>query len=536
MSVQQPVVETSVSDFEDCEEVQRSIVTNPDYKDLGETILNLFELKDTESLLTLINYLEKEVLETGMFDESNNTLLHHASIHGYEKGVEALLDKRLNLSMCNDDGWTPFHLASYYGQSSVLQLLLKSGIEDIDQKIPEGLAALHLATDPGSLQCLISHGATIDIRDRNGDTALHRVLDLLRDPRNLTAPSLFKVLLSCDKEERVKQFTKENMTSRQPLDFACAFLEKDIVEDMCYAGAPVNSRSRFGILPLHSAALKGDVGVAKVLLDFDADLDGVDEHESTALHFACGIEGNEQIIEFLLKMGSSVDLQNDDGETALHYACSISNNEKVIRMLLEHQASVNLTNEDGCTALHLAASAGCESAVIILLDHEADSTVMDIEGKRPFDYSANRKVRDLLENSHVRSHLKAIRKAIELDDEPSVAEIIDNNSSVDINLQDAEGETALHYAVEHGNPIIIRHLMEKKASPNVGSIDKGTVLHVAAAKSGKEVIQTLFEGGANLHAKDGDKREPLAVALEKWNWIAARAISDLLVAEKAGNT
>jgi len=227
-------------------------------------------------------------------------------------------------------------------------------------------------------------------------------------------------------------------------------------------------------------------------------------------------------------------MQDNFGDTALHYACYHANNKKAVTLLLEHQASVNMTNSKIRTVLHLAALQGCESTVKILLDHEADPEVIDIHGMRPIDCNDDYKVRDLLREVDARSHLQVLREAIELGDERSVADIIDN-SSVDIDVQDNQGKTALHYAAEHGNLIIIRLLLLKGASLDVRSNDKGTALHVAAAKSGGEVIQALFKGGASLHAEDVDKREPLVIALEEKNWHAARAISNLLLGEKQGN-
>jgi ankyrin repeat protein len=203
-------------------------------------------------------------------------------------------------------------------------------------------------------------------------------------------------------------------------------------------------------------------------------------------------------------------------------------------LLLEHQASVNVTNSKRLTVLHLAALQGCESTVNILLDHEADPKVIDIYGMRPFECGADYKVRDLLRDFDAKSHLQDLREAIELGDERSVADIIDN-SSVDIDVQDSQGKTALHYAAEHGNLIIIKLLLSKEASLDVRSNDRGTVLHVAAAKSDEKVIEALFERGANLHAEDVDERKPLAVVLKNGNWIAARAISNLLLGGKQGN-
>lgn len=112
--------------------------------------------------------------------------------------------------------------------------------------------------------------------------------------------------------------------------------------------------------PLMYACEKRNLAVAKLLLEYRADIDLQSYDEDTALIMAVSgsidnIEenGNKEIVELLLKQGANANLQNEDGYTALLIAVS-SGNKEIVQLLLENGADINIKNIDGKTAWSLA--------------------------------------------------------------------------------------------------------------------------------------------------------------------------------------
>lgn len=70
------------------------------------------------------------------------------------------------------------------------------------------------------------------------------------------------------------------------------------------------------------------------LIEEGAEIDEVDEHGKTALHYAV-LSANTDIVQFLIDQGASIDKQDSSGKTPLSYA----KNKKIKRLLTEAGAS-----------------------------------------------------------------------------------------------------------------------------------------------------------------------------------------------------
>lgn len=76
----------------------------------------------------------------------------------------------------------------------------------------------------------------------------------------------------------------------------------------------VRDRGTLGDTPLHVAAIWGDVGVGRLLLDAGADPNVQGEYGNTPLHEAVEQQQYE-FVKLLLARGASKRVQNDDGLT-----------------------------------------------------------------------------------------------------------------------------------------------------------------------------------------------------------------------------
>lgn len=116
---------------------------------------------------------------------------------------------------------------------------------------------------------------------------------------------------------------------------------------------------------LHSAALMGHLGVAKVLLKHGANPNLPDQEQRYPLHLAAR-EGHVAICNLLLKSGADKDQRTTSGVTALHLAAA-SNFAALVVALIKSGLDKDLKDEDGNTPLLIASALGNVGVVRSLL-------------------------------------------------------------------------------------------------------------------------------------------------------------------------
>lgn len=65
--------------------------------------------------------------------------------------------------------------------------------------------------------------------------------------------------------------------------------------------------------------------------------------------------------------------------------CCLDNNIPGIELLLECNANINIQDDDFWTPLHVAAACGYRDMVLYLLEHNADCTLLDVDGNFAYD-------------------------------------------------------------------------------------------------------------------------------------------------------
>jgi len=124
-----------------------------------------------------------------------------------------------------------------------------------------------------------------------------------------------------------------------PMGMALHREDREMVRLLLDHGADANAASH-GYSPLQTAAGYDLVGIAALLLEFGANLEGRDGTGSTALMLAA-INGRTHMARFLLRQGADVNALNNEDWTALMGAVSKGNVE-MARLLLENGADAHL--------------------------------------------------------------------------------------------------------------------------------------------------------------------------------------------------
>ena len=222
--------------------------------------------------------------------------------------------------------------------------------------------------------------------------------------------------------------------------------------------------------PLFLAAARGHLDVLRCLIENGADINASSADNCTPLMIAIE-NGNINVATFLIQHAANVDLKDDRGDTALQYAVSryilhnCNHSLKVCSCLIKHGADVNGCNNNKGpnnrrTPLMIGSRYGRVDVMTFLIKHGADVNLQDEEGATPLHYAAdyaevnsdvscealgclieNRANVDAVANNGCTSLMKAIRKV-------SVVTFLTEHGA-NIDLQDKNGDTALHYAA-HG--------------------------------------------------------------------------------------
>ena len=134
-----------------------------------------------------------------------------------------------------------------------------------------------------------------------------------------------KALLKSDP----KIFNTTNSEGYSPLTLACYRSNNDVAKLLLDNGSDINKQSPMGT-PLMASVVKGNLEMAKILLEKKADPDLTDTKKTTALIYAVQFK-NIEMIKLLLEYDPNQSQKDDSGKTAFEYAV-FSNNQEIINL------------------------------------------------------------------------------------------------------------------------------------------------------------------------------------------------------------
>jgi len=174
------------------------------------------------------------------------------------------------------------------------------------------------------------------------------------------------------------------------VDLAISQARVDVLDFLVKNGLNINIKiDARGSMPIHLAALAGNVETVKWLLDNGAKIDARSGKNETPLQMAAS-KGNVDVIRYLRKQGANVNVKDNNGFTPLHWAIlnagSVENYVENIKCLADLGADVNARDNKGLTPLYWAAASDgtCQIENIkCLVDLGADINAKDSNGRTP---------------------------------------------------------------------------------------------------------------------------------------------------------
>jgi ankyrin repeat protein len=390
-------------------------------------------------------------------EPDGTTALHWAAYRNDVEIAGALVEAGARVEAANRYGVRPLSLAALGGHAEVVRLLLEAGA-DANTTQGDGETTLMLAARSGSaasVQALLAHGGAVDAR--------------------------------------------ESWRNQTPLMWAAAEGHPEVVRLLVKAGADVTARSRNGFTPLLFAAREGHISTVAALLDVGSTLDeslAVNSAESAggvareqreasldAFLLAAG-NAHFELAAFLLDKGANPNA-SPRGWTALHQVSWVRKmgetggndpppqgsgnmtSMEFVKKLLASGADVNAKvtsrrlplgasrlNFLGATPFFLAARTADLELMELLLDLGADPRAATAEGTTPLMVAAG-----------VGSSLPGEEPGTE----PEALDAVKMTLSLggDVNLVDANGDTAMHGAAYKHLPVVAQFLGDAGAKMEI---------------------------------------------------------------------
>ena len=277
--------------------------------------------------------------------------------------------------------------------------------------------------------------------------------------------------------------------------------------------------------PVADAAMRGDQGSVRALLQQGADVNAAQGDGMTALHWAAD-RGDLEMARMLVYAGAGLDAVTRMAEyTPLHLA-SRAGHGAVVRALLEAGSDPAApTASGGATPLHLAASAGDPEAVAALVDHGADVDAReDRAGQTPLIFAAAQNrveaIRALLAGGADPSLTTAVVDMVELEESlrggqqdqvrQQIAAQLAARAAQEQKEENEEEEGEEEEGEEEKKPAEAPKPLSM--GQQVGHMGGMTALLHAARQGHAEAVEALLEAGAEIDQVSADGTTPIFIA------------------------
>lgn len=351
------------------------------------------------------------------------------------------------------------------------------------------LPALFIAEEPmikqnlhlEIIRCFISN-AEVDVNARgvNGKTALHYAIE---------SDDLALVDLLFNKKN-INPFVKDN-TGKAPLDYAQEENKTRVLQ------ALINNKygpDRDSLL--HLAAAVDEAQAVRYLIERGIDVNSRNALHHTPLHLAAG-EGHTNIAQILVEEGGAeIDVFDARNLTPLHYAVN-NKRLKAVELLIKLKANVNAVSvgqsSTGLSPLHIAVSNSSYDERDLCLDivkclistPQCEVNSQDHEEQTPLHYA--------VDGNGI-----------------NTTDVLLSRKDIDPLMKDDNGKTPFEYAVEGNKQEIVKALGDNRYGTNSNHL-----LHLAAQKGYTKVIEILIKEGEDVNVLNNKNQSPIYFAAKK---------------------
>ncbi len=441
-------------------------------------------------------------------DTNGNSPLSLA-LAGSSEMLEAVVNET-NAGLTDSNGNTPLHLALICDAPLAKIQYMISLMKDVNTRNKDGNSALFLSI--------------LKNRQKVGELLLAKNADIFSTNTNNNSPLRLALKYGGSVQDWLitsKTIKQKDGTGNTVLHYAAEWQYKDAISGLVMKGADISAKNANGETPLFSAVKTNNPEIIQTVVDCGADIKARDNLGSTAMHTAVRWDAPASI-DKLLALGINVNAQNTAGKSPLAEAV-IAGKFEIAKKLLASGADPNTSDSNGVTVL-MDAIRGCsKDSVQLLLGYGANPNVQEVNGRNAYHEAAYMGEKEIIKlirkaggNPLSRDKQGTTPFSIVLKKDISVIrEVLGNNYTI----TDSDGNTPVHIVVKaKGSTQLLQVLIEEGYPVDTRNADGYTALNYAIENNDVKTAVVLLENGANpFQMIDKKGKNGISIALDKKN-------------------
>ena len=137
----------------------------------------------------------------------------------------------------------------------------------------------------------------------------------------------------------------------------------------------INQKNKSGFTALHYACYNGNIKLIKLLINYGADINAVNNNGLNVLHLSAQGNQSTPLYYFIHKYKMNINTTDKLGNTSLHWACFYNNDKALNYLLLCDKININIRNKNGFTPLHFSVLGRNIKAIKKLIMSGADISI-----------------------------------------------------------------------------------------------------------------------------------------------------------------